>query len=390
MKNDQSKIWRRLMHDNRGFTLMEVLIALGIFSMGMMAVAMIFPAAISIQRDTVETTDGRRIAQSAQVIMQSYARSAGLPTTPPSEIKGFFTFNYDTKALTDPAKTENDPYQGTLGKWLITNDEGDAAEKASAKRNEDFNTNYIGSSVRPMTGVLQTASVMSHEDVEDQPFAPLQHPLGERMGVVEMTRDQWFSFSPTTPTDQVLFTPETMTYPSSTAEPWARDYIWYPFLSHVGENGWRVFIIVAKNTYSPDEEYFPVPLKLDVIIDQPNDDFYTVMNTGDNQLLDSSPISGNGTTANDNDGDGASDLIHIGDQILDSLGNTHTVIDVQGDRIYTDYMVTIKQQMLCFYFIARLDNTSGSKSAGERLIREVRSPLVGIYTYPLFPAKPIN
>ena len=64
------------------FSLMEVLVAMGIFTVGLVAVAAIFPTAITIQRDTVREVDGRRVAKNARATFLAIARNN--VSSPPS------------------------------------------------------------------------------------------------------------------------------------------------------------------------------------------------------------------------------------------------------------------------------------------------------------------
>ena len=52
-----------------GFTLMEILIAIGIFAVGMVAVASIFPVAIALQRESVEEVMARQAASNIEALM---------------------------------------------------------------------------------------------------------------------------------------------------------------------------------------------------------------------------------------------------------------------------------------------------------------------------------
>lgn len=56
---------------SRGFTLVEVLIALGLFAIGMVAVASLFPVAALLQRQTVQEVIGEHAAQSAKSIVEA-------------------------------------------------------------------------------------------------------------------------------------------------------------------------------------------------------------------------------------------------------------------------------------------------------------------------------
>jgi prepilin-type N-terminal cleavage/methylation domain-containing protein len=56
---------------NRGFTLMELLVALGVFSIGFVAIAAMFPPAIMLQRETADAILGRQAAQSAVALVRA-------------------------------------------------------------------------------------------------------------------------------------------------------------------------------------------------------------------------------------------------------------------------------------------------------------------------------
>ncbi|NBC10111.1 MAG: prepilin-type N-terminal cleavage/methylation domain-containing protein [Planctomycetes bacterium] len=53
----------------RGFTLMEVLVAIGIFAIGLIAVASIFPVAILLQKQTVEEVEATHFGENAKAIV---------------------------------------------------------------------------------------------------------------------------------------------------------------------------------------------------------------------------------------------------------------------------------------------------------------------------------
>ncbi|QQE11956.1 prepilin-type N-terminal cleavage/methylation domain-containing protein [Planctomycetota bacterium] len=395
MSNKQPRRYRISLSHSSGFTLMEVLVALGLFAMGLIAVAAVFPTAIAVQRETVETTEARRIAESAEMFMQSLARSNGLNAGD----DGFFTYKFD------PSRTANAnaPHLGTLGKWLYTDNAGTSDDQASAARNNLFLQKYISSTVRPMVYVNYVNNPVTDQFVVDNPQAPLQHPCGYRsqlnssyLGTATPHALNAFSWGNNggdqTPEAQRVFTPVTLTYPTSTPQPSVRDYIWYPFIANVGASGWQVYIMVANNTYAPDLEYFPIPMKLDVRRLE-GADHVVIRDNAETQLLST---SGSGEDANDVDNDGISDLIQIGDQILDSMGNIHTVTNTLGSQIYTDKIDVLPQYVsssnlndfdIAFYFMARLDNRSGTPTS-QRILREQRSPTIGIHSFPLYVSEP--
>jgi prepilin-type N-terminal cleavage/methylation domain-containing protein len=64
----------------RGFTLVEVLIALGLFAIGMIAVASLFPVAALLQKETAEEVVGEHAAQSAKSIVEAKRLTYRAPT----------------------------------------------------------------------------------------------------------------------------------------------------------------------------------------------------------------------------------------------------------------------------------------------------------------------
>lgn len=53
-----------------GFTLMEVLVSLGIFALGMIAVASVFPVAILLQRETVYEVESKQFGRNAESLVE--------------------------------------------------------------------------------------------------------------------------------------------------------------------------------------------------------------------------------------------------------------------------------------------------------------------------------
>lgn len=64
-----------------GFTLVEVLIALGVFAIGMVAVASLFPVAALLQKQTIEEVLGEHAAQSAKSIVEAKRLTYEAPAT---------------------------------------------------------------------------------------------------------------------------------------------------------------------------------------------------------------------------------------------------------------------------------------------------------------------
>jgi len=70
----------RILHPGRrvklAFTVLEVLIAMGIFAVGFAAVAAIFPTAILLQKQTVDDVLGQQVARNAQALLEVKGISA--------------------------------------------------------------------------------------------------------------------------------------------------------------------------------------------------------------------------------------------------------------------------------------------------------------------------
>ena len=69
---------RRRSSARRAFTLVEVLLAMGIFVIGFVAVAAIFPVAILLQKQTIETLLGQHVHRSAQAVISSGMNADGI------------------------------------------------------------------------------------------------------------------------------------------------------------------------------------------------------------------------------------------------------------------------------------------------------------------------
>ncbi len=64
-----------------GFTLVEILISLGLFAIGMIAVASLFPVAALLQRQTAAEVIGEHAAQNAKAIVEAKTLSYTAPTS---------------------------------------------------------------------------------------------------------------------------------------------------------------------------------------------------------------------------------------------------------------------------------------------------------------------
>lgn len=301
------------------FSLMEVLVALGIFAVGLVAVAAIFPTAITIQRDTVREADGRRIAKNAKSILLATARTnsaSGVPTP-------------DEEMSLNPGSPPSIPASGSLLPFL---------------------TQAIGVSAYNNTPVMPMI---------DLPLpAPPRDPLmfyTERSGS-SLTVDAPASF-------HWLLNPDTRSYPQNIDEVNQRDYYWYPLLKVADATTTpvlSVYIVVMHRdgTDLPPEirQSFP----LDATRTTGNEIFFNA-----NGLFN----DGTGDVSNDPDGDGLPDFIQPGDIILGNDGRKHRVILARADSLVVDSPNVGNPTAI--YFGVAIDSANFIK-------REARSPIVWI------------
>lgn len=64
-----------------GFTLLEVLLALGVFAIGFVFIAAIFPVAALLQKEAVDTINGQQVARNTEAIMDAMQLPIGVLTT---------------------------------------------------------------------------------------------------------------------------------------------------------------------------------------------------------------------------------------------------------------------------------------------------------------------
>lgn len=80
-------------HSHAGFSMMEVLVAIGIFALGFVAVAAIFPSAALMQRGTAEDVQARHMQRNAEAIIKGMAASG-------SELEDALEDGYDDDETT--------------------------------------------------------------------------------------------------------------------------------------------------------------------------------------------------------------------------------------------------------------------------------------------------
>jgi len=257
---------------------MEVMVALGIFAVGLVAVAAIFPTAITIQRDTVREVDGRRIGKNARAMVLAAARtdSASNPGNPSAEM------SYDPGQTTPTAIAPS----GSLLPFIT------AAKGASAANTTP---------VLPMIN-------------QPDPF------IG---GPVQMLA---------LPSFHGLFTLAARSYPQNSIDPLRRDYYWYPLIQvsdATSPNPRFAMTIIVMHRDGTNR----VPeVRRSYDLDKTRTIGNVIAFNAAKGLFD----DGTGDVSNDVDNDGLPDFIQPGDTVLGDDGLKHRVILANATSITVD------------------------------------------------------
>ncbi len=302
-----------------GFSLMEVLIALGIFAVGLVAVASIFPTAIAIQRETVRDLDARRIGKSAKSTLMAIAQSS------------------------DGAPGVNDPWAEINYKHdaVLANREGTLKVYANNTESMALANALDPNPVLPM---IDLPELTNPGDKGIQRPVPVPDP--------NLTVDAPLSF-------HGLFTQELRSYPSGIDRTDRRDYYWYPLIQVTDlaiSPKWFMYLMVMHRSGS----------ELPPQIREARLDTRKTVGSRiefDTTIIDRSFLD------NDADDDGLPDLIQPGDTVLASDGKVHKVILADRTGILVNSPQVGKPTLL--YYAVAIDG-------GGNVKRESRSPIVWI------------
>ncbi len=306
-------------HRGAGFSLMEVMVAMGIFTVGLVAVAAVFPTAITIQRETVRDLAGQRVTANAKAMVFALAQTKD-PVVGPNRFRELTYLHNINPAMAT----------GTLVPYL---------------------------DLKPPYDQLPTADnpnpVLPLVNDPPLPFGPPQLLAPQRQtGLLQASFHD-------------LFTLDMRSHPSNIQDVSRRDYYWYPLIQANRLNPsvpptWRAHIMVMRRTGSEA----PPQVRL-AEVDLSNTSGSII------ELKASASINAAFDFENDIENDGLPDLIQPGDQILDTDGNTHRIILVDRNILTVD-SPNVGKPVGVYYAVA-IDLTAPNVPK-----RETRSPIVRI------------
>lgn len=319
---------------------MEVLVALGIFALGLVAVAAVFPTAIAIQSETVRDLAGQRAVINARSTIQAMARSIENPPTPNNRV---LSYQHDT----NPAQRA-----GTLRDYTVA-------------------TNQLTNPSSGRTGFPGRVQPMIDQPINIAPNLLDQFPYSD----VEVSPSVATLNAPNS--FHNLFNLDVRSYPKNIADTSKRDYYWYPLIQAKDLTGnnptWMVFLMVMQRRGT---EAVPEVRAARVI---------NVLGNNTIQFASSGPATDPHWWDNDADNDGLPDLIQPGDWVLADDGSIFRVVVAERDRITIDSQVPVGAGLNFLYFAVALDRTD---PAIPIIKRETRSAIVRIEQFEIVVDKP--
>jgi prepilin-type N-terminal cleavage/methylation domain-containing protein len=311
----------------RAFTLMEVLIAMGIFAIGIIAIAAVFPTGISLQRETVRSLEGQRVAKNAHSIVQALAQEQPSFTGSQPPI---LSYQHET----------NPPNPG-----------GRTGSLANYTRAPNGNVNVVHPMIEVPDGSYAPASIVGNalgspfSFTDAMPISVRGDSAGQAMADLD-------------PSDPGFLSERNRT----------RDYYWYPFIQPVASGAagdpptWKLYIMVMKGG---NDGSVPEPRSV------------AVTQSGQQTLRF------NATGWNDADGDNRPDWIAPGDWVLTDVGGIHRVATADADSITVDDIIVSLSGTppTLVYFAQNVGDNDTLADDGDAINQ--RSPIARIEVYNL-------
>ena len=318
------------------FSLMEVLIALGIFAVGLVAVAALFPTAITIQSETVRDLAGQRIAVDAKTTIQALANSYNnthTNSTPWESAYTTLTYHHDQ----DPNNRA-----GTLD--VFTKSDVPSTGKTG-----------VAGGVQPMI---------------DQPL-PLKSVRRSGVGRYKDPIDTFIRLNAVR-SFHYLLSEEIRSYPKTIPNTEERDYYWVPFIQPKDLTSatptWVVYLMIMQRHGTER-----IPEARAVRVNNISGKTITFDSSGaanDYEWLD-----------NDEDDDGLPDYIQPGDWVLADDGSIFRVVLAQKDSITIDSVVPPSGNINLLYYAVALEGGTNWNTPIAK--PEARSPIVRIEQFEL-------
>ena len=274
---------------SHGFTLMEILITMGIFLIGVVAIAAVFPTGVSVQREAVDDLRTQAVFDEAAGKMIAIAQEKNIATNSP------------TLGYLHTASPRTIAANGTLAPYTVLATAPEGGDRVYSLTN-------IGTG----TGAITSPN----------------------------------NFNPTLATS--VFPESIRSYPSHLPVD-ERDYYWYPFIKAseeaIGNDPtetvlWRAYAIILKRSpLSPPPQVRQMRASPD-----PNSSVRIVF---DDPFPNVAPFN---TGENDADGDGLPDLIRPGDWVLGNDDLIYRVILADNDGITVDAAVVDPKNKLSLIF----------------------------------------
>ena len=324
---------------------MEVLVALGIFAIGLVAVAALFPTAITVQSETVRDLAGQRIAVDAKDTIRAMANSYDKTHNNNTLWKDAYTvisYHHDL----DPLNRG-----GTLKPFtLSTTPTGTNGGK----------TGFAGR-VQPM--IDQPMYPKENQRVGPGPYTDAPE-ASTRLNAVQ-------SF-------HYLFSEEVRSYPKTVPETENREYYWYPFIQPKDLTSanptWVVYLMVMQRHGTER-----IPEARAVRVSNVNGPILT---------LDKSAAAGFEALDNDANNNGIADIIQPGDSVLADDGSIFLVktVDTANNTITVDATVPPSARINLLYYAVALEGGTNWNLPVPK--PEARSPIVRIDSFELVVRQP--
>ncbi len=328
MKRNEQRAVRFSVAVRRGFNLMEVILAMGVFALGMVSIASLFPTAISQQRETIYEVTARQVAVGAKAKFLAMVES------------GVLSYSHDRKFMLR---------EGTLLAYT-----------------EDT---VLG--IQPLINMKR--QFRSHTD-SYHVYVPQVDEMEEQIRNRIKNQDDYPPFDD-------YFSMDTLSYPSHIPDDkpevsGRREYYWYPFIRASDMDSthpeWFAYICVLRQTSNGF-----APSIRRVRVEQENQS----ESSSEDGLVRLKYKTTWGISSHDQNNNGIPDRISAGDTVLTDTGVVLQIF--MADTLGVEVKTLLTGDVNWLYY----GMSNAAESPGEDRI-EVRSPLIYIEEFAFSPKAP--